>query len=71
MYQQSAPETIQAMFASIAKNYDRANTTFTFGRHKKWNRQLIKAMGNSKYLLDLCAGTGEIAFGFLKNNKEQ
>lgn len=70
MYQKSAPETIQALFASIAQNYDRANTTFTFGLHKHWNRRLIKAMGHSQTLLDLCAGTGEIAFGFLKRNPQ-
>ena len=68
MYQQSAPETIQALFASIAKNYDRANTTFSFGLHKKWNQRLIDAMDNRKRLLDLCAGTGEIGLGFLKKN---
>jgi demethylmenaquinone methyltransferase / 2-methoxy-6-polyprenyl-1,4-benzoquinol methylase len=68
VYQQSAPETIQAMFASIAEHYDRANTAFTFGLHKKWNQQLIDALSSSQRLLDVCAGTGEIAFGFLKHN---
>jgi demethylmenaquinone methyltransferase / 2-methoxy-6-polyprenyl-1,4-benzoquinol methylase len=68
MYKQSAPETIQALFASIAQNYDRANTIFTFGLHKKWNQRLIAAFKNSQRLLDLCAGTGEILFGFLKQN---
>lgn len=65
MYQKSAPESIQAMFASIAENYDRANTTFSFGLHKTWNRKLIQSVGEAHTLLDLCAGTGEIGFGFL------
>ncbi|MCC5832004.1 MAG: bifunctional demethylmenaquinone methyltransferase/2-methoxy-6-polyprenyl-1,4-benzoquinol methylase UbiE [Chlamydiales bacterium] len=65
MYQKSAPETIRKMFSSIAENYDRANTTFTFGLHKKWNRKLIQSVGEAHTLLDLCAGTGEIGFGFL------
>lgn len=69
MYHKNAPETIQAMFATIAHHYDRANTTFTFGLHKRWNRQLIHALGNPKRLLDLCAGTGEVAFGYLKKNR--
>lgn len=68
VYQQSSPESIQAMFASIAENYDRANSLLAFGLPKKWNEQLIHAMGSVKILLDLCAGTGEIAFGFLKLN---
>lgn len=65
MYHKSTPETIQAMFATIAQNYDRANTIFSLGLHKRWNQQLVKAVGPTKLLLDLCAGTGEIAFRFL------
>ncbi|MCH9626681.1 MAG: Demethylmenaquinone methyltransferase [Chlamydiales bacterium] len=68
MYQKSAPESIQALFASIAENYDKANTTFSFGLHKKWNRKLIQAVGKPRTLLDLCAGTGEIGFGYLAQN---
>ncbi len=70
MYQKSAPETIQAMFASIAENYDKANTTFSFGLHKKWNQKLIQAVGMPLTLLDLCAGTGEIGFGYLAKNPQ-
>lgn len=66
-YQKSSPETIQAMFAAIAPNYDRGNTLSSLGLHKLWNRKLIEAMKGTDYLLDLCAGTGEIAFGFLKH----
>lgn len=68
MYQKSAPETIQALFARIAKNYDKANTAFSFGLHKRWNRRLIESIGSAPLLLDLCAGTGEIAFGYLAKN---
>ena len=70
MYKKSAPETIQAMFASIAQNYDRTNTTFTFGLNKLWNQRLVHALKGSQCLLDLCAGTGEIAFSFLKKNPQ-
>ncbi|NGX61367.1 MAG: Demethylmenaquinone methyltransferase [Chlamydiae bacterium] len=67
-YTPSAPETIQEMFASVAPNYDRANTAFSFGLHKWWNRSLLKTIGPVQNLLDLCAGTGEIALGHLKKN---
>ncbi len=67
-YQTSSPESIQKMFASIAKNYDRANTLFSFGLHKRWNNKLIQSVQGARNLLDLCSGTGEIAFGFLKRN---
>lgn len=69
-YKQSAPETIQAMFASIAEHYDLANSTFSFGLHQYWNEQLIRAIGSPQCLLDLCAGTGEIAFGYLRKNPQ-
>ena len=70
MYKQSAPETSQALFASIAPHYDRANCTFSFGLHQYWNQQLIHSLGSAPSLLDLCAGTGEIAFGYLKKNPQ-
>jgi len=56
------------MFATIAKNYDKGNLLLTFGIHKRWNNALVKAIGERELLLDLCAGTGEIAFGFLKKH---
>lgn len=67
MYQKSAPNSIQSMFGTIASNYDRANNIFTFGIHKIWNRKLIKLMGPATHLLDLCAGTGEVALEFLRS----
>lgn len=70
MYQQSAPESIQAMFASIAQNYDRANAIFSLGLYKRWNKKLVDAAGSSTRLLDLCAGTGEISFAFLQKNPQ-
>ncbi len=69
MYQKSEPETIRHMFATIAPHYDLANALFSFGIHHRWNRKLIESVGSSKQLLDLCAGTGEIAFGFLQKNQ--
>ncbi len=65
MYNPAAPESIQSMFATIAEGYDKANNTFSLGLHKKWNRTLIRSMPPVDRLLDLCAGTGEIAFGYL------
>jgi len=70
MYKQSEPETIRALFGSIAANYDRGNAISSFGLHYYWNRELIRAVGSPLSLLDLCAGTGEIAFGVLKKNPQ-
>jgi demethylmenaquinone methyltransferase / 2-methoxy-6-polyprenyl-1,4-benzoquinol methylase len=72
-YQKDNPETIQAMFGSIAKQYDRTNGALSFQLHRRWNRSLIKTVQNStscNQILDLCCGTGEIAFGILKNSEK-
>jgi demethylmenaquinone methyltransferase / 2-methoxy-6-polyprenyl-1,4-benzoquinol methylase len=71
-YEQSSPESIQALFSSIATNYDRGNATLSFGLHKQWNRALVKAAiahaPLNATLLDLCAGTGDIAFAALQKS---
>lgn len=64
-YDKQQPETIQKMFGSIASRYDRANAILSFNLHKHWNKQLVKHVathspGND--YLDLCSGTGDIAF---------
>ncbi len=66
-YTKSDPSSIQSLFNSIAPYYDRTNTMLSFGLHQKWNCAFIKKVGQPKCLLDLCAGTGEIAYGFLEN----
>lgn len=69
MYQKESPSTIQSMFNNIAKRYDLTNHILSFSMHKYWNRQLVKATlqntPNHTYL-DLCSGTGDIAFDYLK-----
>lgn len=67
-YKKSNPESIQKMFNSIADKYDRGNAILSFNMHKIWNRRLIKEtldFPHSHTLLDLCCGTGEIAFTHL------
>jgi demethylmenaquinone methyltransferase/2-methoxy-6-polyprenyl-1,4-benzoquinol methylase len=69
-YKKEAPETIQRMFGTIAKQYDRTNAVLSFQMHRIWNRELIRRVIGTSYpenILDLCCGTGEIAFHYLKN----
>lgn len=68
MYTNHDPASIQDMFGTIATQYDRANSIMSFGMCHLWNNSLVKAVGNAPLLLDLCAGTGEIAFRFLSKN---
>lgn len=63
------PAIIQAMFGKIAKRYDLANSIVSFNLQKFWNKKLAKSLQNSQILLDLCSGTGEIAFRWLDLQK--
>lgn len=57
------------MFNSIAKNYDRTNAILSFQMHKRWNQALIQKVlvtAHPDTILDLCCGTGAIAFEYLK-----
>jgi demethylmenaquinone methyltransferase / 2-methoxy-6-polyprenyl-1,4-benzoquinol methylase len=66
-YNKNDPQSIQAMFDSIAKQYDRTNAVLSFCLHKHWNAALIKqTLKSQEAFLDLCCGTGEIAFSHLK-----
>ncbi len=72
-YKTEDPKTIQALFDSIAKQYERTNAILSFNLHKRWNQLLVKEVlrncENScpKVFLDLCCGTGAIAFELLKD----
>lgn len=70
MYRKDSPATIQTMFNEIAHRYDRTNQVLSFSLHKVWNRKLVRHFiqraRSPQILLDLCAGTGDIAFEFLK-----
>lgn len=73
-YNKSDPSTIQEMFNSIAKNYDKTNAALSFHMHKRWNQALIQKTLLAVHpdsILDLCCGTGAIAFEYLKQIKSQ
>lgn len=72
-YTQDKPETIRSMFSTIADNYDKTNDVISLKLHQRWNKQLIDAVypnrTNYNTLLDLCAGTGEVSFSWLKDQE--
>lgn len=59
------------MFKTIAPKYDLLNNLMTFGFHKQWKRKTIKLAlkecKNPCKVLDLCAGTGDLAL-MLRNH---
>lgn len=68
-YNKGDPKSIQKMFGSIAKQYDKTNAILSFQLCKKWNAELIvNMMGKAtpRTYLDLCCGTGEISLNYLK-----
>lgn len=72
-YNKNDPDTIRKMFNSIARQYDRTNGVLSFQMHKRWNRTLIEHAiipVKPQRLLDLCCGTGAIAFAYLKQQPQ-
>jgi demethylmenaquinone methyltransferase/2-methoxy-6-polyprenyl-1,4-benzoquinol methylase len=73
IYSKSQPESLQALFASIAGSYDRTNAILSFRQHHRWNRALIaETIGDqgSGTLADLCCGTGAIALSWLRFSRQ-
>jgi ubiquinone/menaquinone biosynthesis methyltransferase len=52
------------LFAAIAPRYDLINDLQSLGLHRRWKRALVKmaAIKPGDRALDLCCGTGDIAF---------
>jgi len=57
-------ERVNDLFAAIAPRYDLINDLQSFGLHRWWKRRLIQfaAVQPGEAALDLCCGTGDVAF---------
>ncbi len=69
-YDKQDPRTIRALFANIAKRYDLGNSVLSLRLCHRWNRQLIAQVVTPQQptvLLDLCCGTGDIAYTYLQH----
>lgn len=57
-------ERVNDLFAAIAPRYDRINDLQSFGLHRWWKRRLLRlaAIRPGDTALDLCCGTGDVAF---------
>ena len=60
------PQKIKEMFDSIAEKYDFNNNIISFGLHKIVKKLAINGFDLKGKCLDLCTGTGDIAY-LLKN----
>ena len=55
---------VHSVFQKISSCYDFMNDIITLGVHRLWKRDLIKSIPvESKMILDVCCGTGDIAIG--------
>ena len=54
------------MFDSIAPDYDRLNTWVSMGMDRGWRRKAVKRMPSEGWIVDWCAGTGDMAREYLK-----
>lgn len=55
---------VNQLFAAIASRYDFINDVQSFGLHRRWKRRVVEmaAVRPGNRALDLCCGTGDIAF---------
>lgn len=59
-----APAAVEALFDQIAPIYDDLNDQLSFGLHRLWKRMAVKwsAAQAGDRVLDLCCGSGDLAF---------
>ncbi len=60
------------LFATIAPRYDLINDLLSFGLHRRWKRRVaqLAAVGPGARALDLCCGSGDIAFALAARGAE-
>ncbi len=59
---------VNELFAKIAPRYDLINDVQSFGLHRVWKNRLVKLAETkpNEHALDLCCGTGDLAFSLAK-----
>ncbi len=60
---ESKSEFVRNGFNAISRHYDRLNDLMTAGMHRSWKNEATKMLGlqQGMNVLDLCAGTGDLA----------
>lgn len=61
---QERARSVQSLFSRIASRYDLINDLQSFGMHRFWKREMVRisGAGKGKRALDVCCGTGDMAF---------
>jgi demethylmenaquinone methyltransferase/2-methoxy-6-polyprenyl-1,4-benzoquinol methylase len=63
---------VNALFAAIAPRYDLINDVQSFGLHRRWKRCVVElaSVQPGDRALDLCCGTGDLAFALAARGAE-
>jgi len=61
-------DKVRDLFSRIARRYDLINDLQSFGLHRRWKQMLVNLaqVKSGDLALDLCCGTGDIAFALAK-----
>ncbi|MCI0329729.1 MAG: ubiquinone/menaquinone biosynthesis methyltransferase [candidate division Zixibacteria bacterium] len=62
---------VKKMFSELAPDYDRLNRIISFNSDRRWRRRTVQALFGRKIVLDLCAGTGDMAKALLSDSRFQ
>ena len=65
-------QRVEDLFATIARRYDLLNDLQSFGLHRVWKRRVtaLAAVKAGDHALDLCCGTGDIAFALAEQGAD-
>ncbi len=65
-------EKVQQLFSAIARRYDLINDLQSFRLHRRWKRKLVDLANirSGETALDLCCGTGDIAFALAEKSAD-
>jgi len=65
-------EKVEDLFGGIAERYDLLNDLQSFGLHRRWKRRLVglARVKPGDTALDLCCGTGDVAFALARAGAE-
>ncbi|MEO8432068.1 MAG: bifunctional demethylmenaquinone methyltransferase/2-methoxy-6-polyprenyl-1,4-benzoquinol methylase UbiE [Acidobacteriota bacterium] len=65
-YDEKRAPRVREMFSRLAWRYDLVNDVMSFGMHRAWKRRTVRlgfeGLAGARRWLDLCCGTGDMAF---------